>query len=229
MTLTDTQRLDAAMRLIRVVTGERYGDGDRVTDVGIGYAGNDSGYRSDVWVTGNWNDRTHYVDGERIVDDNTMSRLFDALERIGVNGEWLDEWNRCDDCSKLIRTQPDSYCWTPQYLVDDCGYLCHDCAIDALPDSLDSYVNHESCAVTWLSESQLAEHGWTDAFPDERDSAHGWHPGQDDKPADSVARLRESGDQRDYLFVITEKGQFDIHYRMMVCDNDNDNDNDESE
>lgn len=225
MTLTDTQRLDAAMRLIRVVTGEPYGDGVTVTDVGIGYANGESyAGMSDVWVLGNWNDRTRYIDGQREVLSTAPGRLFDALERIGVNGEWLDEWSRCDSCQKLIRTQPDSYGWTAQYIIDDYGYTCHDCAVDGLPDTLDGYVNNESRAVTWLTADQLSELGWTDAFPDDYDAANGFHPGQDDTPADMVTRLRAAGDDRDYLFVITDKGQFDIHFRMMVSDDESESD-----
>lgn len=238
MTLTDTQRLDAATRMIRAVTGELYGDGMIVTDVGIGYANGGSGYCSDVWVLGDWNNKTRYeyrdarptalgVIRKRVIVSNLPSRLFDALERISVNGEWCDEWMRCENCQRLIRTESDSYGWTPQY-VDNSAHgeypTCHDCAVEGLPGTLADYVNDESRAVTWLSESQLSEHGWTDAFPDDYDAASGFHPGQDDKPADMVARLRDSGDERDYLFVITDKGQFDVHWRMMVRDDSRDND-----
>ena len=216
MTLTDDQRLDAAMRLIKVVTGEPYGDGETVTDVGIGYAGGGSGYTSDVWVLGDWNDKTRYVDGKREITSTVPSRLFDALERIGVNGEWLDEWNRCQDCRKLIRTEENSYHWLPQYEIIDSDYMCVDCLKENLPFTLDGYVNEVTRAVTWLSADDLYQHGWEDAFPGEHDAQNGLHAGMNDKPADFVTRLRDSGDERDYLFVITDKSQFYMEFRLLV-------------
>ena len=70
----------------------------------------------------------------------------------------------------------------------------------------------------------LTERGWRDAFPDERDSVNGYHTGQDDTPSELVARI--DTDAVDYLFVITDTGQFDTRFRIMVRDKTND---DESE
>jgi hypothetical protein len=41
-----------------------------------------------------------------------------VLERYGYAVEWSDEWATCDDCGKAVRTQPDSYSWTPRYRED---------------------------------------------------------------------------------------------------------------
>lgn len=235
-TMSDEQRLTAALRLIHAATGKQYpGEVEWVTDAGIGYTAGSSASAgmTDVWVTGNWNDRTWRDRIGREHVDKTPSRLFDALERIGVNGEWLDEHDRCDDCQRLIRTEPDSYGWTPQYVVfDESGMygdysagdtVCADCLRDNADSVIaDWYANRTDRAITWLDEGALTELGWRDAMPDEASAASGWHPGQDDKPVDIVARWRESApdnENYDYVFLITDKGQFDIHYRLFIKPN----------
>jgi hypothetical protein len=61
---------------------------------------------------------------------NRFPRGFDSvLERAGYAIEWSDEWTTCDDCGKALRTQPDSYGWTPAYVEDESGnIMCRDCA-----------------------------------------------------------------------------------------------------
>ncbi len=219
--MSDNDRLRAAMRLVKAAGIDEFGD--IITDAGIGYAGGygNSGM-SDVWVTGNWNDRDRYdsATGTRVVTSTMPSRLFDALERLGVNGEWLDEWDRCSDCAKLIRTQPDSYAWTAQYiLTDDCEFVCRDCMQNDRESWVDDhYANHVDRALTWLSPAELREMGWHDAFPDDHDTQTGFHPGQNGCPQAMVNHLyaSEDNDGRDWVFIITDKGQFDVSYRLFV-------------
>lgn len=233
-TMSDEDRLRAAMRLIRIATGDDHpGEScDWITDAGIGYTAGSgpAAGMTDVWVTGNWNDirRTDRIG--RTVVDTTPKRLFEALERIGVSGEWLDEYERCADCQQLIRTQPDSYWWTPQYVAFESGdTVCADCLrADAESVLADQYVGRIDRAITWLSADELAELGWRDAMPDDADAANGWHPGQDDTPQAIVDawRLTRADDGRgaEYVFLITDKGQFDIHYRLFYRDVETDDD-----
>ena len=85
-------------------------------------------------LSANWNDRDRY-DADtrrRVVTDTRPSRLGNVLERLGCELEWCDEWTACDDCNGAIRTQPDSMCWTPSYVMDDdCTILCTECAQEA--------------------------------------------------------------------------------------------------
>ena len=89
--------LAAAMRLVKVVCGEPYGDGVIVMDIGKGTERDPD----KVWVTGNWN--------EKMGD-----RLFDALERIDVDAEWYDMADKCADCNKLMESRPTHYGWQPR-------------------------------------------------------------------------------------------------------------------
>ncbi len=60
---------------------------------------------------------------------NYLPRDFDkVLERAGYAVEWSDEWATCDGCNNAVRTSPDSYCWTPSYVLDDDGVYCLACA-----------------------------------------------------------------------------------------------------
>lgn len=239
--MSDVDRLAAAMRLVRAATGASDWEDvvDWLTGAGIGYTGTTpSAGMSDVWVTGNWNTLQHYdSDARRYVDNATGAdvpkRLWEALDRIGVNGEWSDEHTTCDDCQRLIRTEPDSYGWTAQYVVFDSrgeygdysagDTVCADCLRDNAESVIaDQYANRSDRALTWLTEAQLTELGWRDAMPDSASAASGLHPGQDDTPAAIVEQWRATDliDQTDYVFLITDKGQFDIHYRLFVKDND---------
>lgn len=222
--MSDSDRAQAAYRLIRAAGFDpESGDTEVVSDMGIGYANGESySGMSDVWVAGNWNDKTDYSSGERVVVDSMPGRLFDALERIGVNGEWSDEWDTCSDCLKLIRTEPDSYAWTPQYILSDDGeFVCVDCIkTDAASWVDDHYANEVDRALTWLSAIELTELGWRDAFPDDYDTQTGFHPGQNGSPAAMVKQLDASNDGRDWVFLITDKGQFDVSYRLFVRDDD---------
>lgn len=230
--MNDNDRLAAVWRLVRAATGNEYGADSGVLPAaaGIGYADGSGGGMSgdsDVWVTGDWNDRTTYdrTTGARNVIDTTPSRLAAALERIGVNVEWHDQSEPCDDCGKLVETQPSSYAWTPQYVITDDGEtICRGCVMNDAESFIDShYANRDDRALTWLSADELTGYGWHDAMPAGDDAASGWHPGQDDTPASVLARYRDTAgdDARDYVFIITDHGQFDVHYRLFIrndCD-----------
>lgn len=208
-------KLVAAQRLIKVVTGEPYGDGDTVTDVGVGYA--EPGYHDDetVWALGNWNDKDRY-DSEtqtRVTTNTAPSRLFDALERIGVEGEWLDEWTRCDHCQRIVRTSGDSYMWKPFYVnLPDGDTLCGACALDPAwtDEVLEPYVNDSSRVITWCDESHLESLGWQ-RF-NEREYQSGWHEGMTDKPATVAAKIKATMPEHDYVFWLDESSQFYIGF-----------------
>lgn len=226
--IDDNARLGAALRLIRAATGEEYGDGDMVTGYGIGYAPGNSGYHSDVWVTGNWNDTTRYDSQTqtRTTVSTIPSRLAAALGRIDVNTEWLDQNSECSGCQHLIQTEPDSHMWQPQYsYLNDCEILCKDCIAVDPAEVLAEYVNDKGKAVTFLSAGELESLGWHEAMPTAPDGTNGWHPGQTDTPADTLAAWRRDpnselpdGGPRDWVFLITDVSQFYMSWRLFARD-----------
>ena len=212
------------MRLIKVVCGEPYGDGTTVTDIGIGYA--EPGYHdhNTVWVLGDWNPKQHFESfndgsgaGRWITDNDTPERLFKALERIGVECEWSDEWGRCSHCQRIIRTSGDSYMWKPHYvLFEDGDYLCLDCAMDPdfVEDVLELFVNHSNRIVTVYDEEFLTERGWVryNEHPYER----GMHPGMNADPTAIRKEVEEELPNHDYLFYLDEPSQFYIRFSVFT-------------
>lgn len=55
-------------------------------------------------------------------------RAVHLLGQKGFQCEWSDEWTTCEDCGKAVRTQPDSFCWNPSFIIEDeCVLLCKEC------------------------------------------------------------------------------------------------------
>lgn len=198
-------KYDSAKRLIKVATGDEYGNSYTVTDMGIGISEPGYGDKDTFWVAGNWNDRTKYVDGERIVTDNTPSRLATALERIGVELLWLDEWMTCTQCFQAIRNQADSYSWTPHYLTgeDDYEPYCLDCFDQYYSDD-DSglrdfdYVDNPRRAVPdSISDAQLKGWGW-ESYNGTYEN--GWHPGQTDDPTEIFEAIKSAMPEHEVVF-----------------------------
>lgn len=66
--------------------------------------------------------------GVLLADWNVFpAEAVNLLERAGFAIEWCDEWSCCDDCGKLVRTEPDSYGWKPFYRIDGESLLCRNC------------------------------------------------------------------------------------------------------
>ncbi len=216
-------RLDAAIRLCRAVTGDEYGvDYERITGIGVGIAEPGYGDADTVWVLGDWNDRTDYSTGERVVTDNRFSRLFDALERIGVEAHWLDEWQQCSGCQSIVRSNADSYHWQPSYVWVSDELFCANCATgDYLEESLAEFIGNPDKAITsWLSLSDLESAGFVrwNHPPYE----NGWHPGQDDNPRDIADRFESGNPDAEWLFYLDETSQFYMRFSLFYRPTDTD-------
>ena len=174
-----------------------------------GYA--EPGYTdSDVGVVfANWNNVTRYDrdTGERTTVDATPERMLRMFEAAGAEVEWSDEWSTCCDCGKAVRTSPDSYCWTQSFsILNDCELVCSDC-IQADPQSLiDELSDNPHSADTMGIVSGLD--GWHEVSAD---NETGFHPGQDDKPADVLKALHAHG-LSGIVFSVDSVGQFDAHW-----------------
>lgn len=88
-----------------------------------GYTDPDCG----IIATSNWNEITKYVDSTRILVTDTPARIAKLFEKLGIEIEWHDEWCSCSHCGKLMRTQPDSWSWTPSYTLGEGELWCHEC------------------------------------------------------------------------------------------------------
>lgn len=214
--MDNQQKLEAARRLVKVVCDYPYGDGEVVMDLGIGYADKWNG--DEVWVTGNWNDRFRSDRIGRRIKDETPGRLFDALERIGVNGEWYDEFDKCCHCGKLFRTKPDSYSWKPYFVsLNDGDMMCGDCVLDPdfFDDVLNEFVNNPERVVAFCDDRELIERGWS-RFNTEHQFENGWHPGQTDNPRLIFEQIEKEFSNHDILFWLDENSQFYIGFSAFI-------------
>jgi hypothetical protein len=83
-------------------------------------------------VAANWNELDRY-DSEtksRIKVSDVPQRFERLFEAYGVEIEWSDQVSSCDECGGCIQTEPDSYSWTPEYVVGDGSIVCAECAKD---------------------------------------------------------------------------------------------------
>lgn len=152
-----------------------------------------------------------------------MKRLGDWIEKFyhgNIEVDWSDEWMRCE-CGKAVRSQADSYGWEPSYVwLSDYDIACIECANDSLEEIIEHYQNKTTHALpSWMAES--AEKAGFHCL--ETDEAYctrfetGWRRGQDDTPEKALKLAKGILPYKfDYLFTISDRGQFDIKWNMLV-------------
>lgn len=212
------------IEIILKAAGFRYGDrveinGDIVTDYGKGYCEDYGSHANNetYWVLGSWNDKTRpLADGYWKVIDDTPSRLARALEFIGVECEWSDEWSPCAECYRLIRTAPDCYSWTLQAVWGEDGYVCTDCAKKDPGAYIGDFINDPEKAITWLDESDLEDLGFlkwgaSDDYPEGETFHAGWY-GREDKPDTILGNIQAEHPEAEVVFLLDGTGQFEISF-----------------
>jgi hypothetical protein len=159
-----------------------------------------------------------YTDPEKAIlfaDWNPMHReIGDYLERAGYALEWSDEWIVCSETGKAYRTQPDSYSWTPYYHLTEDG--------DVIGG--DEIENDESVAREYLDliENDPRKANLFDLDFEslgyrrlnEADFEAGFYPGQNDNPRKILADLQAKDPDGQFVFSVTGKGQFDVHFAV---------------
>lgn len=183
---------------------------NRVEEVQLHFDGVvEPGYKDHAIVaTGNWNDisKTKHHDS-----DGIMPRLGAVLEKLGVELEWSDEWDTCNECSKLFRTSPDSYGWQRSFAEVDGSILCVECLADDPAEYLRS-LEGETKRCNSIKAINPAKHGYVlveDSFE------NGFHPGQDADPKVIGKALGAQGIER-FLFNLDSTGQFDVRFSVYV-------------
>ena len=171
-------------------------------------------------VAANWNnlDRYDQVMRSRITTSNIPKRMCKVFERMGVEIEWNDMVSECCDCMKCIQTQPDGYCWTPQYIENEDGYLCAECAKDEAEELLE--LEYEGQCKAWtLDNINPLEYGYVKL--DNKQYETGLHQGQNDNPKEVAKALHAHGITR-FIFVLDDQGQFDCKWSVLVKEDEED-------
>lgn len=162
----------------------------------------------------NWNDRDEWdrEKNERVKTDDTPSILCSALEALGVDIEWSDEWTTCSDCGKAIRTQPDGYDWKKQYaIIGGCDEVCHECIKEDPSDYLEKLEGTTTCMT--LDGIDLEEAGYVKL---ESDLECGFHGGQDADPNVIAKSLLSLGVTR-FIFTLDEASQFYVSFGIWIA------------
>lgn len=165
-------------------------------------------------VFGNWNPTCGFSVTKSEQARNPVSKLSRVLEANGFELEWADEWDICCDCGKAVRTSADCYSWAPYFrILNECELVCLDCIDrEAYLESIEDDCN-AACPPQWNPE----EHGYTKY---NGDFETGWHPGQNDKPKDILAKMHELGMSR-VVFKIASVGQFDCTWQAYFRNEEN--------
>ena len=138
-----------------------------------------------------------------------------VLRELGVDYGFSDEWARCDECGKAVRTAPDSYSWKADFFLDDQvgGVICGD---DVRKDSV-NYINWllespANRANTILSDSDLESEGF-EKVSEEYES--GWYDRHDD-PKEILTAAEEEYPNGEFIFSISRQGQFATNFELWV-------------
>lgn len=217
MSKTLLQRVEI-LREALVKRTKKYEARARLEDVTFsgGYA--EPGYtdpESGLIAFGNWNAIREWDEqGQKSRDvDSTPCVFAKALENMGVEIEWSDEWTTCCECGKAVRTQADSYSWQRAYWECEGCIACQSCVLSNKP-TLKAYLeaneNQDNKCLTF--EVPLEKHGYERL---DLDCENGWHGGQNDDPRALAKALRERGVTR-FIFVLDSVGQFDMDFSVWV-------------
>jgi hypothetical protein len=148
-------------------------------------------------------------------EKSMVARVFAALERLGFEFEWDDEWRECDCCHGAVRTSPDSYGWQKYFYENDDGdAICGDCIRDNVEGHRDAYLEwlegNSKRAMTF--DLDLKALGYQHLCPN---FEHGLHHGQDADPKKVAAEIKRCGAHR-FIFEIDSTGQFDMTFSVWL-------------
>lgn len=198
----------------RMAENAGYETANRISDITMhvdGYAepGYDVG-SAGIILLSNWNNVDRYDSStrSRTLISNLPSRLSKIFEKMNVDVEWDDEWVDCCECSKLIRTQPDSYSWKKNYILTANGAKCGECVSEEAEfhlESLEGDCNH----INTLSDIDPEECGYVKVV-----SGTSGYAGVDHSKV-VMKRMNAAGIKR-FLINLDESCQFECKWSLYV-------------
>lgn len=187
---------------------------DNVTLHTDGICGEDVDGESGIVALGDWNDVSEWKDGRSHSVDDAPVLAANALEKLGVEIGWCDEYEPCRKCNKLARTQPTHYGWKADFWrADEETLICGDCVREDPSECLRWLEGNDNHCLA-IDGIDLEDHGY-EALDQEFE--HGLYGGQDANPHKIGAALRKQGVHR-YIFVLDSTGQFDLSFSVHIHD-----------
>lgn len=103
----------------------------------------EAGCDDEITVLGNWNtvDRLDKVSRKWVAHSNTMREISIALDKEGINTEWIDEWSLCGECGKIFRVEADCFGWEPSFVfMEHNEVICRLC-LKSRPSLVEDYLD----------------------------------------------------------------------------------------
>lgn len=184
---------------------------DKMLNSNIIYAQDKSG--DEFLICDSHEEMSEVIDLFNEVADTDFDSDWDIEKEFGVTLVFSDEYTTCSDCSKLIRTSPDSYFWQPDFHIGDGFIACNECFNDnedMQEDYLQERVNNYQSANQLLSDEQI------EALDFKRISEHEYFMGE--RTTDTPERLYHALEEQyhEILFSIDSTGQFNTDYSVWV-------------
>ncbi len=145
--------------------------------------------------------------------NNAPRWLTEGLERRGFDLEWSDEWTIAYETGKAYRTSPNGWGWTPYYVFTDNGDVIGGDEIES-GDQAEWYIEYllnDPTRCNLFRGLDLTQYGFKQAFAD---LETGFHPGQNDKPADLFRKAQAEYPDHDVVFQLDDTGQFDCRWSV---------------
>lgn len=128
------------------------------------------------------------------------------------NWGYSDEYTCCYECMTIIRISPDSYYWTADYWSNEHGIYCKNCT--NINEYLESLHNNPRKANTIFNYEEILKAGYSIV---ESGFENGWY-GSNDNPVSILNKLLQNNHDREYIFSISEQGQFHTKFDIYVKD-----------
>lgn len=135
-----------------------------------------------------------------------------VLDKYFPGSTWgfSDSYDTCSKCGKLIRTEPDSYSWEPDFFVNDGELVCGDDVRDDPDAYLETLYNNPKMANTILTDSDLRNLGF-ELIKDGYES--GMYDRHDD-PEDILEKAKKEHPGMTFVFSISSNGQFATRFEL---------------
>jgi len=160
-----------------------------------------------------------------IADWNKFDILESYLNRLeDVTIMWDDNYNYCENCYRFFEALPRYYGDQSHMAVwlSDYEYVCIDCVREFMEDIIDYYKNDYKKAIPTALIEDIKSQGFI-CLGDIDNNVYrvfetGWHEGQNDDPKAVIEELKNQGvlDVYDYIFALTDIGQFDVHFALFL-------------
>lgn len=167
----------------------------------------------------NWNNVTRWDEKNRewITVDDTPQRVGNLLEKLDVELDWQDCYQRCEDCYKYFRTTGDCHGWRMHGHIGDGWCQCADCIAEDPAHVLEELEGNPRKALTY--DIDMEDQGYVNLCWDESGCIDSWenglYGGQDADPY-KVSEDLDARDASRHIFQIDSTGQFDVDFSVWV-------------